>query len=84
MQVAQPSDNLIPCSTRLSKREWEVAILVAEGLPRKQIAERLDLADGTIDSIAYRAAEKIGGHGRPCIRITRFVLAQNSTTSIAA
>jgi len=78
------SNGLIACSTHLSRREQQVAELIAEGLPRKQIAHRLQLANGSIDSLAARAAEKIGGRGRPAIRITRFILAQGSTGSLAA
>lgn len=68
----------------LTERELEVARLVAEGKPRKQVAKALDCAEGTVDSHINRIASKLPGPGRPAVRITRFVILYCSSTTAAA
>jgi DNA-binding CsgD family transcriptional regulator len=48
----------------LSKREREVALLAAQGLPTKEIAERLFLSPRTVENHLQRAYEKLGTSGR--------------------
>ena len=51
----------MPLGTRpLSKREEEIARLVAEGLSNRQISERLSLSEHTIKNYLFRVFEKLG------------------------
>jgi DNA-binding NarL/FixJ family response regulator len=51
----------VPAGTRpLSKREEEIARLVAEGLSNRQISERLSLSEHTIKNYLFRVFEKLG------------------------
>jgi len=51
----------MPAGTRpLSKREEEIARLVAEGLSNRQISERLSLSEHTIKNYLFRVFEKLG------------------------
>jgi two-component system nitrate/nitrite response regulator NarL len=51
----------LPSSRPLSKREEEIAHLVAEGFSNRQISERLDLSEHTIKNYLFRAP----GHQAP-------------------
>ena len=44
----------------LTQREWEVALLVREGLGNKQIAVKLGVAVPTVKTHIHRAFEKLG------------------------
>jgi DNA-binding NarL/FixJ family response regulator len=48
----------------LTAREWEVAILVAEGLGTRQIAEQLVIAEGTVRVHVERILSKLSLHSR--------------------
>jgi two-component system nitrate/nitrite response regulator NarL len=50
----------LPSSRPLSKREEEIAHLVAEGFSNRQISERLDLSEHTIKNYLFRVFEKLG------------------------
>ncbi len=55
------SEPKLPAGTRpLSKREEEIARLVAEGLSNRQISERLSLSEHTIKNYLFRVFEKLG------------------------
>ncbi len=47
-------------SRPLSKREQEIARLVAEGLSNRQISQRLELSEHTIKNYLFRVFEKLG------------------------
>jgi DNA-binding NarL/FixJ family response regulator len=47
-------------SRPLSKRELEIAGLVAEGLSNRQISQRLELSEHTIKNYLFRVFEKLG------------------------
>ena len=47
-------------SRPLSKREEEIARLVAEGLSNRQISQRLELSEHTIKNYLFRVFEKLG------------------------
>ncbi len=49
---------------RLSKREREVAGLIAEGLSNKQIGARLLISEHTVDSHVRKVLTKLGVHSR--------------------
>ena len=43
----------------LSRREREVALLIAEGLPNRQIAARLDIRERTVEDHVSRLLKKL-------------------------
>ena len=51
-------------STELSPREEEIVALCVEGLNNEEIADRLGLSVGTINSYWMRIKLKVGGSGR--------------------
>jgi non-specific serine/threonine protein kinase len=53
-----------PAAGRLSRRELEVAILVAQGRSNKQIAGRLYLSERTIEGHVQHALNKLGFDSR--------------------
>jgi two-component system nitrate/nitrite response regulator NarL len=61
--LVQPSlmeEQANPNSRPLSKREEEIARLVAEGLSNRQISDRLGLSEHTIKNYLFRVFEKLG------------------------
>ena len=48
----------------LSEREFEVALLVAEGYSNKQIARELGVCEGTVKLHVSRIFRKVGAGGR--------------------
>ena len=49
----------MPNSRPLSKREDEIARMVAEGFSNREISERLDLSEHTIKNYLFRVFEKL-------------------------
>jgi non-specific serine/threonine protein kinase len=47
-------------TTTLTRREWEVADLVAEGLSNKEIADRLVISQRTAETHVERILAKLG------------------------
>lgn len=62
----------LPGSRPLSKREEEIARLVAEGCSNRQISERLDLSEHTIKNYLFRVFEKLGVSTR--VELTLYAL----------
>jgi DNA-binding NarL/FixJ family response regulator len=69
----------VPIETRglassrpLSKREEEIAHMVAEGFTNRQISERLDLSEHTIKNYLFRVFEKLGVSTR--VELTLYAL----------
>jgi DNA-binding NarL/FixJ family response regulator len=58
----------------LTKREGEVASLVAEGLRNREISERMKLSAHTVKNYVYRVYEKLGISSR--VELTAHVLAR--------
>jgi non-specific serine/threonine protein kinase len=58
MEVKTPADH------PLSRREFEVAVLVSEGLSNRAIAERLHLSDRTAESHVKNICDKLGFNSR--------------------
>jgi DNA-binding NarL/FixJ family response regulator len=62
----------LPNSRPLSKREEEIAHMVAEGLSNRQISERLLLSEHTIKNYLFRIFEKLGVSTR--VELTLYAL----------
>jgi two-component system nitrate/nitrite response regulator NarL len=61
-----------PSARPLSKREEEIAHMVAEGFSNRQISERLDLSEHTIKNYLFRVFEKLGVSTR--VELTLYAL----------
>lgn len=61
-----------PSSRPLSKREKEIARLVAEGCSNRQISEKLKLSEHTIKNYLFRVFEKLGVSTR--VELTLYAL----------
>jgi two-component system nitrate/nitrite response regulator NarL len=62
----------LPSSRPLSKREEEIAHMVAEGFSNRQISERLELSEHTIKNYLFRVFEKLGVSTR--VELTLYAL----------
>ena len=62
----------LPSSRPLSKREDEIAHMVAEGFSNREISERLDLSEHTIKNYLFRVFEKLGVSTR--VELTLYAL----------
>jgi two-component system nitrate/nitrite response regulator NarL len=62
----------LPSLRQLSKREEEIALMVAEGFSNRQISERLDLSEHTIKNYLFRVFEKLGVSTR--VELTLYAL----------
>ena len=67
-----PIETRLPSSRPLSKREDEIAHMVAEGFSNRQISERLDLSEHTIKNYLFRVFEKLGVSTR--VELTLYAL----------
>lgn len=73
--LADPMPIEPPVSTNsrpLSRREEEIAHMVAEGFSNRQISERLDLSEHTIKNYLFRVFEKLGVSTR--VELTLYAL----------
>ncbi len=57
-------------STRLSEREHDVLMLLAEGLSSAEIAPRLHLSESTVKSHVARIYQKLGASNRAQALVT--------------
>jgi two-component system nitrate/nitrite response regulator NarL len=55
---------MAPIITRLTDREREVAALVCSGLPNKTVAQKLNVAEGTVKTHLHHIFQKLGVQGR--------------------
>ena len=55
--------------TGLSRREFEVASLVAEGMSNKEIASKLILSERTIDHHVAHILDKLGFNSRAQVAV---------------
>jgi predicted ATPase/DNA-binding CsgD family transcriptional regulator len=67
-----------PSRSELSRREWEVAELVAQGLSDKQIAEHLVISRRTAQTHVANILAKLGFSSR--LQIARWVIEQKSAS----
>jgi len=54
----------LPDAARMTKREREIIVLIAEGMSNKEIAERLNLSTYTVKSHVHNILEKMALHSR--------------------
>lgn len=69
-------------SRPLSKRELEIARLVAEGMSNRQISQRLELSEHTIKNYLFRVFEKLGVSTR--VELALFALQRGQVRGPAA
>ncbi|HYF59716.1 MAG TPA: response regulator transcription factor [Burkholderiaceae bacterium] len=67
-----PRETVDARSLGLTERQWEVLMLILEGLPNKLIGRRLDLAEGTVKVHVSAVLRALGARNR-----TQAVLAAN-------
>jgi predicted ATPase/DNA-binding CsgD family transcriptional regulator len=79
MESGQPAPAAAPATTRLTRREREVATLVAQGLTNKEIAARLVIAPRTAESHLEHIMTKLGFTSRA--RIASWVATQQDPLS---
>jgi DNA-binding CsgD family transcriptional regulator len=70
-QAPTPVVKASPDRGPLTRREWEVSLLVAEDLTNKEIASRLFITEAAVDSHLAHVREKLDFHRRT--EISRWV-----------
>lgn len=63
-------------AVRMTKREREILVLIADGLSNKEIAQQLNIATHTVKSHIHNIMEKMALHTR--LQIAKFVHEENS------
>jgi DNA-binding NarL/FixJ family response regulator len=63
-QALRQGKGMLPDAVRMTKREREVIVLIAEGLSNKEIAQRLNLSTYTVKSHIHNILEKMALHSR--------------------
>jgi DNA-binding NarL/FixJ family response regulator len=63
-------------AVRMTKREREIIVLIADGLSNKEIAQRLNIATHTVKSHVHNVMEKLALHSR--LQIANFLHEDNA------
>jgi DNA-binding NarL/FixJ family response regulator len=63
-QALQKGKGNLPEAVRMTKREREIIVLIAEGMSNKEIADRLSLSTYTVKSHVHNILEKMALHSR--------------------
>ena len=63
-KVAEESTKKETAATRLTKRELEIAVMVAQGMSNRDMAKRLVLAQRTVEGHVENIRSKLGFHSR--------------------
>jgi DNA-binding NarL/FixJ family response regulator len=63
-QALQKGKGNLPEAVRMTRREREIIVLIAEGMSNKEIAQRLDLSTYTVKSHVHNILEKMALHSR--------------------
>jgi two-component system NarL family response regulator len=66
----------LPNAVRMTKREREIIVLIADGLSNKEIAQQLTIATHTVKSHVHNIMEKMALHTR--LQIAKFIHEENS------
>jgi len=66
----------------LSKREADVATLVAEGLPNKEIAPRLGITEHTVSNYLFHIYNKLGISSR--VELVLYMMKQGEEHHVAS
>jgi DNA-binding NarL/FixJ family response regulator len=66
----------IASAVKMTKREREIIVLIADGLSNKEIAQRLNIATHTVKSHVHNIMEKLALHSR--LQLANFVHEDNS------
>lgn len=79
--VNGPKRSSLIKSVRMTKREKQVIVLIADGLTNKEIAQQLNLSPYTIKSHVHNILEKLALHTR--VQITRYAHTSENFDKIA-
>jgi DNA-binding NarL/FixJ family response regulator len=79
--VSGPKRSSLIKSVRMTKREKQVIVLIADGLTNKEIAQQLNLSPYTIKSHVHNILEKLALHTR--VQITRYAHTSENFDKIA-
>ncbi len=60
---------------RMTKREREIIVLIADGLSNKEIAQQLNIATHTVKSHLHNIMEKLALHSR--LQIAKYTREEN-------
>lgn len=63
-QALRRGKGVLPVAVRMTKREREIIVLIAEGMGNKEIAQRLALSPYTVKSHVHNILEKMALHSR--------------------
>jgi DNA-binding NarL/FixJ family response regulator len=63
-QVLRRGKGTLPDAVRMTKREREIIVLIAEGMSNKEIAHQLNLSTYTVKSHVHNILEKMALHSR--------------------
>lgn len=63
-QALRKGKGTLPAAVRMTKREREIIVLIAEGMSNKEIAQRLNLSTYTVKSHVHNILEKMALHSR--------------------
>jgi two-component system NarL family response regulator len=76
VELAVKKKGATTAAVRMTKREREIIVLIADGLSNKEIAQRLSIATHTVKSHVHNVMEKLALHTR--LQIAKFIHDDNS------
>jgi DNA-binding NarL/FixJ family response regulator len=80
IEVPEPGISRPEVTTVLTKREEQVARLVASGLSNREISQRLELSKHTVKNYLFRVFDKLGFSTR--VELVLYMLSQNQRSLI--
>jgi DNA-binding NarL/FixJ family response regulator len=66
----------LSAAVRMTKRERDIIVLIADGMSNKEIARRLNIATHTVKSHVHNILEKLALHSR--LQIAKFIYEEHS------